>query len=120
MRSLRDLGISFSLDDFGTGYSSLAYLKTLPVASLKVDQAFVRDITTDPNDAAIVDATLAMARGLGLEVVAEGVETLEQLTFLVDHQCATYQGYFFSKPLPKQEFESLLMELNRSSRKDAD
>ena len=110
MNQLSKLGISFSLDDFGTGYSSLSYLKQLPVASLKVDQAFVRDITTDPNDAAIVEATLAMARGLDLHVIAEGVETKDQLDFLIGHQCNMCQGYYFSRPLPIADFETFLVK----------
>ncbi|MDX1696040.1 MAG: EAL domain-containing protein [Ketobacteraceae bacterium] len=105
MNKLCDLGISFSLDDFGTGYSSLSYLKQLPVSSLKVDQTFVRDISTDPNDAAIVEATLAMARGLDMDVIAEGVETRDQLEFLISHNCEMCQGYYFSRPLPIKEFE---------------
>lgn len=108
MRALTERGLAFSLDDFGTGYSSLSYLKRLPVHSLKIDQAFVRDITTDPNDAAIVEATLAMARGLGIDVVAEGVETREQLNFLLAHRCQYYQGYLFSRPVERRIFESLL------------
>ena len=108
MNSLCELGISFSLDDFGTGYSSLSYLKRLPVSVLKIDQAFVRDITTDPNDAAIVEATLAMAKGLGLEVIAEGVETAEQLAFLLARDCSMCQGYFFSRPLPLPDFEAFI------------
>ncbi len=105
MKQLCNLGISFSLDDFGTGYSSLSYLKQLPVSSLKVDQTFVRDITTDPNDAAIVEATLAMARGLDMDVIAEGVETKDQLDFLISHNCQMCQGYYFSRPLPIDDFE---------------
>ncbi len=108
MESLCEIGVSFSMDDFGTGYSSLSYLKQLPVDTLKVDQAFVRDITTDPNDAAIVEATLAMAKGLGLDVVAEGVETREQLEFLIEHRCDSYQGFYFSRPVEQSEFENLI------------
>lgn len=112
MKGLCDIGISFSLDDFGTGYSSLSYLKKLPVSSLKIDQTFVRDITTDPNDAAIVEATLAMARGLGMAVIAEGVETKDQLDFLIDHRCKMCQGYYFSRPLPIEAFEAYVNEAN--------
>ncbi|MCG8668168.1 MAG: EAL domain-containing protein [Pseudomonadales bacterium] len=108
MNALCEMGISFSLDDFGTGYSSLSYLKQLPVASLKIDQTFVRDITSDPNDAAIVEATLAMAQGLDMHVIAEGVETRDQLQFLVRHDCEMCQGYYFSRPLPIVDFEAYI------------
>jgi EAL domain-containing protein (putative c-di-GMP-specific phosphodiesterase class I) len=108
MYQLKALGIRFSMDDFGTGYSSLAYLKRLPLDQLKIDQSFVRDISHDPNDAAIVQTIITMGHILGMNVIAEGVETAEQLAFLKQHQCHTYQGYFFSRPVLIGEFEKLL------------
>ena len=111
MNALNAIGIQLSLDDFGTGYSSLQYLKRLPLDQLKIDKSFTRDISTDSSDVTIVQTIIAMAHSLGLDVMAEGVETEAQRQFLLANGCTRYQGYLFSKPVPIEAFESLLRQI---------
>jgi EAL domain-containing protein (putative c-di-GMP-specific phosphodiesterase class I) len=113
LQNLRKLGVGISIDDFGTGYSSLAYLRRFPVDKLKIDMAFIRGITTNADDAAIVLAIIRMAQTLKLEVIAEGVESAEQLVYLRSHNCDQIQGYYFARPLPVPELEKLLLEKRR-------
>ncbi len=115
LRRLKALGIRISIDDFGTGYSSLAYLKRFPIDTLKIDLAFIRDVTTDADDAAITVAIISMAHSLKLKVIAEGVETKEQLEFLRTHGCDEIQGYYLSRPLPAIELARLHQETHASS-----
>ena len=113
MKALKQIGVRFSIDDFGTGYSSLAYLKTLPLDEIKIDRSFINDITSDPDDANLVETIITMARNLGLEVVAEGVESDEQLAFLLEKGCTRFQGYHFSPPLSEESFEDVLRNTMR-------
>jgi diguanylate cyclase (GGDEF)-like protein/PAS domain S-box-containing protein len=109
MQSLKSIGVGFALDDFGTGFSSLSYLKRLPLDELKIDRSFIRDIATDPSDAVIVQTIIGMASNLGLTVIAEGVESAEQLAWLRRHRCDGYQGWYFGRPVPLPEFETMLL-----------
>ena len=114
MHALKVHGIRLSLDDFGTGYSSLSYLKQLPLDQLKIDQSFVRDIVTDPNDAVMVQTIIDMAQNFRLNVIAEGVETEAQLAFLKQNGCMCYQGYYFGKPIPIEQFQNQLEALSKT------
>jgi EAL domain-containing protein (putative c-di-GMP-specific phosphodiesterase class I) len=105
--------VAFSVDDFGTGYSSLSYLKRFPIDTLKIDQSFVRDIPRNSDDSALAQAIIAMARSLGIRVIAEGVESAGQVAFLRARNCDGIQGYYFSKPVPAEAMTGLLQEDRR-------
>jgi EAL domain-containing protein (putative c-di-GMP-specific phosphodiesterase class I) len=110
INKLHERGIRMSIDDFGTGYSSLSYLKKFKVYKLKIDQSFMRDISTDSEDRAIVSAIINMAKSLGLQTIAEGVEDLPQQAFLREQGCDEMQGDLFSKPIPVEQFDELLRQ----------
>ncbi|MDP3745103.1 MAG: EAL domain-containing protein [Methylotenera sp.] len=114
MNTLKATGVTFSLDDFGTGFSSLSYLKRLPLCQLKIDQSFIRDLFTDPSDAAIVRTIVTLGQSLGLSVIAEGVETEEQRNTLAINGCLNYQGYLFGKAVPLADFEKLLVKTQKT------
>lgn len=120
MRTLQALGVTFSLDDFGTGYASLAYLKRYPFDQLKVDRSFIRDVTSNPDDAGIVRAILAMGSTLRLDVVAEGVEDPRQQAYLVSHGCSLFQGYLFGRPMPFADFRCLPQQMPELQAAEAD
>jgi len=108
MNTLRKVGVHFSMDDFGTGYSSLSNLKKLPIDQVKIDKSFVHDISSNPDDAVIIQTIIAMTKKMGMSVIAEGVETELQRELLESSDCLFFQGYLFSKPVPIEEFEILL------------
>ena len=110
MAVLKDRGVTLSIDDFGMGYSALSYLKHMPLDQLKIDRAFVKDVLTDPNDAAIARTIIGLAQSLGLAVIAEGVETEAQRDFLARHGCECYQGYLYAPPLPLPELERFITD----------
>lgn len=112
LTNIKNMGVRISMDDFGTGYSSLSYLKRFPIHTLKIDQSFVKGITTNADDAAIAGAIINLAHSLRLNVVAEGVETQEQHDFLLQNGCNQAQGYLISRPLPAVEFEKWLNARN--------
>lgn len=114
LRQLKQLGVRVAIDDFGTGYSSLAYLKTFPIDRLKIDRTFVRDVTHDANDAAIVSLIMSLARSLELDTIAEGVETEAQKDFLVARECSALQGYLLGKPMSAADALTLLRRMKTS------
>ena len=108
LAAIKQMGVRLAIDDFGVCYSSLTHLKRFPIDTLKVDRSFIRDIPQDPEDKAITEAIIAMGKSLNLTVVAEGVETLEQQTFLHDHHCDEMQGFYFSRPIDSEQVAELL------------
>lgn len=115
LRQLREMGIRLSMDDFGTGYSSLSYLKKLPLNTLKIDKSFINDIGDRGEGETIIKAIIGLAQGLGMECIAEGVETPRQLTYLINHGCYLIQGYYYSKPLSPDELPDYVRQQMRQS-----
>jgi EAL domain-containing protein (putative c-di-GMP-specific phosphodiesterase class I) len=115
LHALTEMGIRLIIDDFGTGYSSLSYLKTFPIHAIKIDRSFVREIGSDPDDAAIATAIISMGHSLRLKVIAEGVESEDQLAFLHKQKCDEIQGFLFSPPIPPEEIAKLLKAENREA-----
>jgi EAL domain-containing protein (putative c-di-GMP-specific phosphodiesterase class I) len=115
LNRIKALGVRLAIDDFGTGYSSLSYLQRFPIDVLKIDQSFIRSLGSDSNDAALVSAIISLGRSLKLTIIAEGVETLEQLDFLKAHQCEEGQGYYFSKAVAPEAFVRYLRSVKLSS-----
>jgi EAL domain-containing protein (putative c-di-GMP-specific phosphodiesterase class I) len=113
MNELSELGFEFSIDDFGTGYSSLNYIMHLPIDEIKIDRTFIQGIGNEDKSLAIVNAILGMSKGLGLRVVAEGVEEEQQIKYLKSYQCSVYQGYYYSKPLSVEQWITFIEEVNR-------
>jgi EAL domain-containing protein (putative c-di-GMP-specific phosphodiesterase class I) len=109
LADLRERGVTVALDDFGTGYSSLSYLSKFPLDALKIDQSFVRQISANPDETTIVRAIISMGRSLNLRIIAEGVETVEELSFLKLHECEEAQGYYFSRPIPPAQFAEFVL-----------
>jgi EAL domain-containing protein (putative c-di-GMP-specific phosphodiesterase class I) len=116
LAAIKKMGVRIAIDDFGVGYSSLAHIKRFPIDTLKVDRSFIRDLAGNAEDRAITEAIIAMGKTLSLTVVAEGVETQEQQTFLLSHGCDAMQGYYFSRPVPQEQFASFLRQHVASSR----
>ena len=110
LREINDLGVAISIDDFGTGYSSLSLLKKLPIHRLKIDQSFIKDIPENEEDVAIVNAIIALANSLNLDIVAEGVESAQQKKFLISSGCINMQGYYFSHPVAAEELRNILLD----------
>jgi len=115
LHQLKEIGVQLAIDDFGTGYSSLSYLKRFPVDTLKIDRSFVSEVTSDPDDAALVTGIIALAHSLRLKVVAEGVETTEQRDFLLRCDCDSFQGYLLSQPVPPEVFERIMLDAVRAA-----